>query len=159
MITKQNKISQIKIQIYFIITKTQKYIARKRTCMRKILPIIHSEGDICTKKWEVEKYQRYSPSGVPSCFLYKTFSFDFLKSSFVTFIRRSLRAMSPASVQMAWREKIKKDTFNTYCITVHSKKKLIDTTQEGSRACDVSIVQSNSILFIQPLSQLWIVAR
>lgn len=40
---------------------------------------------------------------MPSCFLYRTFSLDFLKSSLVTFMRRSRSAMRPASVQMAWR--------------------------------------------------------
>ena len=51
-------------------------------------------------KWALEP-QRYSPSGEPSCFLYNTFSLAFLKSSVVTFILRSRRARSPASVHMA----------------------------------------------------------
>ena len=50
--------------------------------------------------------QRYKPSGVPSFFLYNTFSLDFLKSSFVTFILLSRKAIKPASVQMACWMKI-----------------------------------------------------
>jgi len=50
---------------------------------------------------QISQDYRYNPSGVPSFFLYKTLSFAFLKSSLVTFIRRSLKARSPASVQIA----------------------------------------------------------
>ena len=47
---------------------------------------------------------KYNPSGVPSFLRYSTFSFDFLKSSLVTFILRSRRAIRPASVQIAYRK-------------------------------------------------------
>ena len=44
----------------------------------------------------------YNPSGTPSFFLYNTFSFAFLKSVWVTRIRRSRNASSPASVHTAF---------------------------------------------------------
>ena len=44
----------------------------------------------------------YIPSGTPSFFLYRTFSFAFLKSACVTRILRSRRASKPASVHAAF---------------------------------------------------------
>ena len=44
---------------------------------------------------------RYKPSGMFPRFRYKVFSFALMKSSWLTFIRRSRRANKPASVQTA----------------------------------------------------------
>ena len=44
--------------------------------------------------------QRKRPSGMLACFLYSAVSFAVLKSFCVTFIRRSLSANNPASVQI-----------------------------------------------------------
>ena len=43
----------------------------------------------------------YNPSGISPFFKYKTFSLAFSKSSFVTFILLSRKAISPASVHIA----------------------------------------------------------
>lgn len=53
----------------------------------------------------MKQVYKYNPSGEPSFFRYRTLSFDFLKSSLVTFIRRSRNAIRPASVQIACKEK------------------------------------------------------
>mmetsp|Transcript_2558 Transcript_2558/g.4603 ORF Transcript_2558/g.4603 Transcript_2558/m.4603 type:complete len:92 (+) Transcript_2558:4420-4695(+) len=44
---------------------------------------------------------KYIPTGAPSCFLYRTFSFPLVKSAWLTRIRLSRSAKSPASVHMA----------------------------------------------------------
>ena len=46
-------------------------------------------------------FYRYSPSGSPSLFVFITLSLADLKSAICTLIRRSLRAINPASEQMA----------------------------------------------------------
>lgn len=81
--------------------------ARQSGANTCIFPIIHSTNSVrqtlslLLSRTKLVLSYRYSPSGSPSVFVFMTLSRADLKSAICTRILRSLRAMRPASEQIA----------------------------------------------------------